>query len=69
MATRRSAVAAYGSSFDRQTRAFRLLNEFGYRPNGRMGRLRAAEAELVRDGGRLAMVVPAELLQVRYAAE
>ena len=26
-------------------------------------------AELVRDGGRLAMVVPAELLQVQYAAE
>ena len=60
--------------FDKQARerAFRLLNAAGYRPNGLANAWVAfvqLAAELVRDGGRLAMVVPAELLQVQYAAE
>ncbi len=60
--------------FDKQERerAFRLLNSFGYRPNGLANAWIAfvqLSAELLRDGGRLAMVVPAELLQVKYAAE
>ena len=53
-------------------RAFRLVRSLGYHPNGLanawVGFVQLA-AELVRDGGRLAMVVPAELLQVGYAAE
>ena len=60
--------------FDRVARAqaFRMLNSFGYRPNGLANAWTAfvqLAAELLRDGGRLAMVVPAELLQVQYAAE
>ena len=60
--------------FDKRERerAFRLLNSFGYRPNGLANAWIAfvqLSAELLRDGGRLAMVVPAELLQVKYAAE
>ena len=60
--------------FDKQAReqAFRLLNAAGYRPNGLANAWVAfvqLAAELIRDGGRLAMVVPAELLQVQYAAE
>ena len=60
--------------FDKGAReqAFRLVNSFGYRPNGLANAWIAfvqLAAELLRDGGRLAMVVPAELLQVQYAAE
>lgn len=60
--------------FDKHEReqAFCLLNAFGYRPNGLANAWIAfvqLSAELLRDGGRLAMVVPAELLQVKYAAE
>ena len=60
--------------FDRHARdqAFRLIRSFGYRPNGLANAWAAfvqLTAELLRDGGRLAMVVPAELLQVQYAAE
>lgn len=60
--------------FDRQERnlAFSMLNAFGYRPNGLANAWVAfvqLSAELLRNGGRLAMVVPAELLQVQYAAE
>ncbi len=60
--------------FDKRARerAFRLVNTVGYRPNGLANAWVAfvqLAAELVRDGGRLAMVVPAELLQVQYAAE
>ena len=60
--------------FDKRAReqAFRLVNTVGYRPNGLANAWIAfvqLAAELVRDGGRLAMVVPAELLQVQYAAE
>ena len=60
--------------FDKQEReqAFCLLNAFGYRPNGLANAWIAfvqLSAEFLRDGGRLAMVVPAELLQVKYAAE
>lgn len=60
--------------FDRTARekAFRMLNSFGYRPNG-LAKAWVAfvqlAVELLRDGGRLATVVPGELLQVRYAAE
>ena len=60
--------------FNKQEReqAFNILNAFGYRPNGLANAWIAfvqLSAELLRDGGRLAMVVPAELLQVKYAAE
>lgn len=60
--------------FDRQERdrAFALLRQFGYRPNGLANAWVAfveLAAEMLVDGGRLAMVVPAELLQVQYAAE
>ena len=60
--------------FDRQERdrAFRLVNSFGYNPTGLANAwitFVQLSAELLRDGGRLAMVVPAELLQVKYAAE
>lgn len=52
--------------------AFSLLRSFSYRPNGLANAWVAfvkLAAEMLRDGGRLAMVVPAELLQVQYAAE
>ena len=60
--------------FEREARerAFRLVRSLGYHPNGLANAWVAfvqLAAELVRDGGRLAMVVPAELLQVGYAAE
>ena len=60
--------------FDKQERdrAFGLLRQFGYRPNGLANAWVAfveLAAEMLRDGGRLAMVVPGELLQVQYAAE
>ena len=60
--------------FDRRERdrAFGLLRQFGYRPNGLANAWVAfvkLAAEMLCDGGRLAMVVPAELLQVQYAAE
>lgn len=60
--------------FDRvdRDRAFHLANRFGYRPNGLANAwvtFVQLSAELLRDGGRLAMVVPAEILQVGYAAE
>ena len=60
--------------FDKEERerAFRLANLFGYRPNGLANAwvtFLQLSAELLRDGGRLAMVVPAEILQVKYAAE
>lgn len=53
-------------------RAFGLLRKFGYRPSGLANAWVAfveLAAEMLRDGGRLAMVVPGELLQVQYAAE
>ena len=52
-----------------RNRAFRLVNQFGYRPNGLANAwvvFVQAAIELLREGGR---VVPAELLQVTYAAE
>jgi len=60
--------------FDKRERAlaFSMLNAFGYRPNGlanAWAAFVALSAELLKEGGRLAMVVPAELLQVQYAAE
>ena len=60
--------------FDRQERdhAFGLVRRFGYRPTGLANAWVAfvqLAAELLCEGGRLAMVVPAELLQVQYAAE
>ena len=60
--------------FDKRERecAFDLLRQFGYRPNGLANAWAAfvqLSVEMLRDGGRLAMVVPAELLQVQYAAE
>ena len=60
--------------FDKQERdqAFGLLRQFGYRPSGLANAWVAfveLAAEMLRDGGRLAMIVPAELLQVQYAAE
>ena len=52
--------------FDKQERerAFQLLNSFGYRPNGLANAWIAfvqLSAELLCEGGRLAMVVPAEM--------
>ncbi len=60
--------------FDRRERdrAFGLVKQFGYRPTGLANAWVAfvqLAAELLHEGGRLAMVVPAELLQVQYAAE
>ena len=60
--------------FDPQERsqAFSLGKMFGYRKNGLANAWTsfvALSAELLKDGGRLAMVVPAELLQVQYAAD
>lgn len=52
--------------------ALAQLQRFGYRANGLTNAWVAfveLSAELLADGGRLAMVVPAELLQVQYAAE
>ncbi len=57
---------------DERERAFQLLRPFGYNPNGLANAWSAfvqLSAEMLRDDGRLAMVVPAELLQVQYAAE
>lgn len=52
--------------------AFARLREAGYRPT-KLANAWAAfvqlSIELLRPGGRLAMVVPAELLQVQYASE
>jgi adenine-specific DNA-methyltransferase len=53
-------------------RAFDRLRKFGYRPNGLANAWCAfiqLSVELLAEGGRLAMVVPAEILQVGYAAE
>ena len=57
---------------DERDRAFHLAKRFGYTPNGLANAwvtFVQLSAELLRDGGRLAMVVPAEILQVTYAAE
>jgi adenine-specific DNA-methyltransferase len=60
--------------FDAESReiAFAHLRQAGYRPT-KLANAWAAfiqlSIELLNDGGRLAMVVPAELLQVGYAAE
>lgn len=57
---------------EERAQAFSLANSFGYRPNGLANAWASfveLSAELLREGGRLAMVVPAELLQVQYAAE
>jgi adenine-specific DNA methylase len=60
--------------FDSDARdvAFSHLRSFGYRPNGLANAWCAfvqLTAELVAVGGRMAYVVPAELLQVGYAQE
>lgn len=60
--------------FDADSReiAFDHLRKHGYRPT-KLANAWAAfvqlSIELLRPGGRLAMVIPAELLQVKYAAE
>ena len=57
---------------DEREQAFRLLRDLGYKPTGLANVWSAfvqLSAEMLRDGGRLAMVVPAELLQVQYAAQ
>ena len=57
---------------DARERAFGLLRDIGYRPTGLANVWSAfvqLSVELLRDGGRLAMVVPAELLQVQYAGQ
>ena len=57
---------------DERDRAFDLARRFGYTPNGLANAwvtFVQLSAELLRDGGRLAMIVPAEILQVTYAAE
>jgi adenine-specific DNA-methyltransferase len=61
-------------NFDADSRdtAFDHLRKHGYRPT-KLANAWAAfvqlSIELLRPGGRLAMVIPAELLQVKYAAE
>ncbi len=57
---------------DERESAFRLMEAYGYHPNGLANAWIAfvqLSTEMLRDGGRLAMVLPAELLQVKYAAE
>jgi adenine-specific DNA methylase len=60
--------------FDDKSRetAFRHLRDAGYAPT-KLANAWAAfvqlSIELLKEGGRLAMVIPAELLQVKYAAE
>src|SRR5258708_4311469 len=60
--------------FDDQSRnlAFTKLKELGYKPT-KLANVWVAfvelSIELLNNGGRIAMVVPAELLQVKYAAE
>lgn len=57
---------------DSRNQAFYHLKQAGYKPtklaNAWAGFVQLS-IELLRDGGRLAMVVPAELLQVKYAHE
>ena len=57
---------------DSRERAFGHLRRHGYRPT-KLANAWAAfvqlSVELLRSGGRLAMVIPAELLQVKYAEE
>jgi adenine-specific DNA-methyltransferase len=61
-------------NFDAESRdlAFGHLREHGYKPT-KLANAWAAfvqlSIEVLRPGGRLAMVIPAELLQVKYAAE
>lgn len=60
--------------FDEESRkkAFHLLRHFGYKPT-KLANVWAAfvqlSIELVAPNGRLAMVIPAEIMQVKYAAE
>jgi adenine-specific DNA-methyltransferase len=57
---------------DSRDRAFLHLREVGYSPSKLANAWAAFVAlciELIREGGRMAMVVPAELLQVKYASE
>ena len=57
---------------DSRETAFDHLRQYGYRPT-KLANAWAAfvqlSIEVLRPGGRLAMVIPAELLQVKYAAE
>lgn len=57
---------------DSRERAFAQLRRHGYRPT-KLANAWAAfvqlSIELLRPGGRLAMVIPAELMQVKYAEE
>lgn len=60
--------------FDEQSRyqAFNHLREAGYKPTKLANAWTAfvqLSLELLQEGGRLAMVIPAELLQVKYANE
>lgn len=55
-----------------RTIAFDLMRPLGLRPNGLTNAwvpFLVASARLLHQGGRLAMVIPAELMQVGYAAE
>jgi len=61
-------------NFDNESReyAFSLLHEVGYHPTKLSNTWSAfvqLSIELLSEGGRLAMVVPAEILQVQYAKE
>ena len=55
-----------------RTMAMKLMQDFGFRPN-RLTNIWVpfvvASVSLLRENGRLAMVLPAELLQVTYAAQ
>lgn len=53
-------------------RAMKILNSYGFKPNKLTNAwlfFLLATANLLKKDGRLAMVIPAELLQVKYAAE
>jgi adenine-specific DNA methylase len=57
---------------DHRRNAFELMSRVGMRPNRLTNAWTpfvVASTVLLREGGRLAMVIPAELLQVGYAAE
>ncbi len=57
---------------DSRAEAFKHLRLAGYKPTKLANAWTAfvqLSIELLKDGGRMAMVVPAELLQVKYAAE
>lgn len=57
---------------EQRSRAFHIMHQFGLNPNKLTNAwvpFLVASTVLLKEGGRLGMVIPAELLQVNYAAE